>query len=181
MIGITGQIGAGKSFVGNVLRERGFKVIDADKAVHELYRNDASLREAIAAQFGAESLTEDGVNRKFFADLIFKDESARIRLENLVYPILTEFIVNEKPDYVEAALFENVPQLCKLMDSFWVVTAPDPVRFERLVAKRHLAARDARRRMNLQQAKDNPETWNTLLMGKPIRFIVNDGETPPEI
>ena len=47
MIGITGQIGAGKSFVGRLLRERKARVIDADVAVHHLYRDCRSLREAV--------------------------------------------------------------------------------------------------------------------------------------
>lgn len=181
MIGITGQIGAGKSFVGQILRARGFKVLDADAAVHELYRSNADLRKAVAAEFGAEALCADGVNRKFFADLIFKDESARKRLENLVYPALTEYIVLQNPDYVEAALFENVPEVMKLMDEFWVVTAPEQVRLTRLVQQRHLSAEDAQRRIALQRAKDDPAAWRSLLANKPLRFIVNDGETPLNI
>lgn len=181
MIGITGQIGAGKSFVGQMLRDRGFKVLDADKAVHELYRDCKELRDSIAAEFGPEALTSDGVNRKFFAELIFKDESARKRLESLVYPLLTEYVVRQDPDYVEAALFENVPALVERMDQFWVVTAPEQVRLTRLVEQRHLSTEDAQRRIALQREKDAPETWRILLSNKPIRFIVNDGETSLDI
>ncbi len=181
MIGITGQIGAGKSFVGQILRDRGFKVLDADKAVHELYCCDTDLRKAIAVEFGAESLIEDGVNRKFFADLIFEDESARKRLENLVYPALTEFVVQQNPDYVEAALFENVPEMVERMDQFWIVTAPEKVRLARLVKQRHLSAEDALRRIELQRLKDDPKVWKSLLLNKPLRFIINDGETSLDI
>ena len=85
-IGITGSIGSGKSFVGSLLRNRGHMVLDADRQVHELYRVSEPLRASIAQAFGAESLTEDGVDRKYLARLIFNDDSARERLENLVYP-----------------------------------------------------------------------------------------------
>ena len=102
MIGITGQIGAGKSFVGQILRNRGFKVLDADKAVHELYRSNADLRKALVAEFGEESLTEDGVDRNFFANLIFKDESARKRLENLCQKYNTNFF---KSQYLYEGVF----------------------------------------------------------------------------
>lgn len=181
MIGITGQIGAGKSFVGQMLRERGFKVLDADLAVHELYRDSKDLRQAIALEFGAEALTADGVNRKFIADLIFKDESARKRLEALVYPALTEYVVLQNPDYVEAALFENVPQMVQQMESFWVVVASEETRFNRLVNQRGLSVEDARRRMDLQRAKNDSETWKKLFPGKEIRFIENNDGSLPKI
>ena len=47
-IGITGSIGSGKSFVGELLRERGFRVLDADRQVHELYRDSKELRAKLA-------------------------------------------------------------------------------------------------------------------------------------
>lgn len=181
MIGITGQIGAGKSFVGQMLRERGFSVLDADLAVHELYRDNADLRSAIAKEFGAEALTADGVNRKFIADLIFKDESARKRLEALVYPTLTEYVMQQNPDFVEAALFENVPELVKTLDGIWVVVASEETRFNRLVNQRGLSAEDARRRMDLQSAKNDVETWKKLFPGKEIRFIENNDGSVPKI
>lgn len=179
MIGITGQIGAGKSFVGQILRERKACVIDADQAVHQLYRDHQELREAVAREFGPDSLTASGVDRKFFADLIFKDASARIRLENLVYPVLTEYIVKESPDFVEAALFEKVPALVEHLDEIWVVTAPAEIRLNRLLENRGFSREDALRRMSLQQSKDVEEFWSGLFPGKILRFISNAGDVPP--
>lgn len=181
MIGITGQIGAGKSFVGQMLRDRGFKVVDADLAVHELYRDCKELRDSIAAEFGPEALTTDGVNRKLIADLIFKDETARKRLENLVYPKLAEFVAAQNPDYVEAALFENVPDMVSLLDSLWVVVASEKIRFDRLVNLRGLSAEDAKRRMDLQREKNDLENWMKIFPGKEIRFIENNGNSLPVI
>ena len=83
MKGITGSIGAGKSLVGAILRERKIRVIDADVAVHHLYRDNQELRQAIAAEFGADMLTEKGISRGRMAELVFKDPSARMRLETL--------------------------------------------------------------------------------------------------
>lgn len=182
MIGITGQIGAGKSFVGQMLRGRGHKVLDADVTVHKLYRDDALLRQAISAQFGECALTADGVGRKFIADLIFRNPSARKQLEKLVYPALTRYILQENPDFVEAALFENVPEIVAALDEIWVVTAPAEVRLQRLTAPgRGLSPEDARRRMQLQSAKDRPEFWQELFPGKELRFIDNGGDCPPRI
>lgn len=179
MIGITGQIGAGKSYVGDGLRKKGFKVVDADAAVHYLYGTDERLRQKIAEEFGKAALTSEGVDRKFFADLIFRDGTARRRLESLVYPALTEYIVGQSPDYVEAALFENVPHLVEMLDELWIVTAPAEVRLRRLTGPRGLSPEDASRRMALQKDKDSDEFWMHLFPkekypGLTLKFIRND-------
>ena len=69
MKGITGSIGAGKSLVGAILREHKIRVIDADVAVHQLYRDNTALRKAIAKEFGADILTEKGISRSRMASI----------------------------------------------------------------------------------------------------------------
>ena len=134
MIGITGTIGAGKSLVGRILRDKKIRVIDADVAVHHLYRDDKNLRAAIAKEFGEDMLTEKGISRSRMADLVFKDSFARVRLETLVYPVLTQYLLRANPAFVEAALFENVPDLVAKLEEIWVVSAAREVRKNRLIA-----------------------------------------------
>lgn len=178
-IGIVGAIGAGKSFVGALLRQHGYRVLDADEAVHDLYRNSNDLRAVIRCAFGPYCLTADGVNRQFFADLIFRDHDARHRLESLVYPYLSQvaldFFDDEERSYekgvrfFEAALMGKVPEVCKVLDEIWVVTAPERLRLERLVA-RGLSEEDARRRIDTQRMLALPEHPN-------IREIENSGDS----
>ena len=53
VIGITGNIGAGKSTVAQILGEHGARVIDADRVVHGLYAEpNGALAAAIVAEFG---------------------------------------------------------------------------------------------------------------------------------
>ena len=176
MIGITGTIGAGKSLVGRILRDRKIRVIDADVAVHHLYRDDKSLRAAIAQEFGEDMLTEKGISRSRMADLVFKDASARVRLEALVYPVLTQYLLRANPAFVEAALFENVPELVARLDEIWVVSAAREVRKNRLIANRGFSEMDAERRIELQTAKDGEDEWRRLFPDKKIRYIDNSGD-----
>lgn len=178
-IGIVGAIGAGKSFVGALLRSHGYRVLDADEAVHDLYRNSNDLRSVIRCAFGPYCLTADGVNRQFFSDLIFRDSNARHRLESLVYPYLSQvaldFFEDEERSYekgvrfFEAALMSKVPEVSKELDEIWVVTAPEDVRLERLVA-RGLSEEDARRRIDTQRVLALPNHPN-------IREIENVGDS----
>ena len=121
-VGITGSIGAGKSFVGSLLRDRGFRVLDADVAVHDLYRENAALRGELAENFGEECLTSAGVNRDYFIRKIFSDDGARTRLESIVYPHLTRYVKEflEVADgvpvrFVEAALRSRAPASEKIL------------------------------------------------------------------
>lgn len=173
MKGITGSIGAGKSLVGAILRERKIRVIDADIAVHHLYRDNQELRQTIASEFGADMLTPSGISRGRMAELVFKDPSARLRLEALVYPVLTDYLLRANPAFVEAALFENVPKLVERLDEIWVVTASEEVRLNRLMAKRGFSEEDARRRIELQKSRDSEAYWRNLFPGKVLRFIDN--------
>jgi dephospho-CoA kinase len=173
MKGITGTIGAGKSLVGRILRDKKIRVIDADVAVHHLYRDNKALRAAIAKEFGEDMLTEKGVSRTRMANLVFNDPTARKRLEALVYPALTEYLLRANPAFVEAALFENVPELVEHLEEIWVVTAPVETRLKRLVENRGFSEKDARRRIDLQRAKDAEDGWIKLFPGKNLRFIDN--------
>ena len=168
-IGIVGSIGAGKSFVGTLLRDRGFRVMDADEVVHELYRTSNDLRAVIRCAFGPYCLTQDGVNREFFADLIFRDSDARRRLESLVYPYLTQAVLDffEEPErpsergirFFSAALLDRVPEIVKVLDEIWAVTAPEDIRLKRLIP-RGLPEDDARRRMETQRMNALPSHPN---------------------
>lgn len=62
-IALTGRIGSGKSTVATVLASRGAAVIDADRVVHDMYREDVGLRRALEDRFGASVMAPDGVNR----------------------------------------------------------------------------------------------------------------------
>ena len=172
-IGITGTIGSGKSTVGVILRGRGFPVLDADACVHSLYRDCTALRERLAVAFGRECLTVDGVNRQFFAELIFKDGSAREKLESLVYPYLTDavrefFTANSSPVFLEAALLHRIPEVVDLLDQVWLVDAPAQVRLERL-EQRGLSRDDAQRRIETQG--DLTALWAGA--GTPLKKIDN--------
>ncbi len=185
-IGITGSIGAGKSFVGGLLRERGFQVLDADRKVHELYRDCTELRAELANFFGEDCLTPTGVNSAMIADRIFADASAREKLEQIVYPRLTRAVehffeadagnatnvaADDSARFVEAALFSRAPSLVEMLDEIWIVDAPENVRLQRLVV-RGLSESDAARRIENQRGACAPE----LFRGKRIRLLTNDGD-----
>jgi len=90
-IGLTGGIGCGKSTVATILGSFGAAVVDTDLLAHELTAPRGGAMEAIAREFGARFLTEEGaLDRAAMRDLVFEDDAARARLESILHPAIRE-------------------------------------------------------------------------------------------
>lgn len=89
--GITGGIGCGKSTVGRALERRGFRRLDSDQIVKERVLTDPEVIAVIRGKFGEAvvNLGPDGrsvIVRHALAEQIFKDDAARLWLEELTHP-----------------------------------------------------------------------------------------------
>lgn len=92
IIGLVGQICAGKSTVSKIFKESGAEIYDADAQVHELYKDPDVIRQ-VATAFPTVLLRPMGaasqIDRKILADIVFADE-ARLRvLLDIVSPHLS--------------------------------------------------------------------------------------------
>jgi len=88
IVGLTGNIGTGKSTVAGMLADLGAKVIDADKVAHEVMRAGTSAHAAVVEAFGSEVLTPVGeIDRKRLGALVFANSMALARLEAIVHPL----------------------------------------------------------------------------------------------
>lgn len=88
IIGIAGGIGSGKSFVADLFGELGCLVIHSDELVRQAY-DDPAVKDVLRQWWGGDVFQSDGqVHRKSIAAKVFSDPSERIRLEQLVHPIV---------------------------------------------------------------------------------------------
>jgi len=91
LVGLTGGLASGKSTVAGRLADAGFRVLDADEIVAELYRPDARGAAAVAELFGGGVLAAGGgVDRPRLAEVVFADAEARRRLEAAIHPLVRE-------------------------------------------------------------------------------------------
>lgn len=89
VIALTGGIGSGKSTVADLLGGQGAVVIDTDAIAHDLTAADQPGTRAIAREFGAEYLDDQGrLDRKRMRELVFSDAAAKQRLEALLHPLI---------------------------------------------------------------------------------------------
>ena len=90
-IGITGNIGSGKSIVSAILRTIGIPVYDCDTEAKRLMQNDNIIRNSIIEAFGTECyIPHEGLNKKHLADIIFNDTTALQKINSIVHPRVRE-------------------------------------------------------------------------------------------
>ncbi|NOZ72012.1 MAG: dephospho-CoA kinase [Chloroflexi bacterium] len=157
VIGLTGNIGTGKSTVLELLRQRGARIIDTDKVAHEVMSPGGAAYERVIKAFGREVLQEDGsIDRKRLGEIVFADPDKLSLLEQIVHPAvftrLAKLIAEaEEPVvFIEAIKLFEAGMSITLCDQVWVVTAPTEQQIERLMRTRNMSRAEAEARMALQ-------------------------------
>ncbi|UCC44336.1 MAG: dephospho-CoA kinase [Candidatus Zixiibacteriota bacterium] len=157
LIGITGQIGAGKTTAARILADLGAKIVDADRIGHEVVRRNPRLLKRLAARFGSSIVDEQGrLKRKKLAELAFASSESKAALDRLVHPfLLKELRVQVKSAgkrhhvvIIDAALLLDW-NFDREVDYVLVVHASRETRLARL-AGRSVSRRDASARERTQ-------------------------------
>lgn len=164
LVGITGGIGSGKSFVSRILRTFGYMVYDCDLEARRIMDTSCELKESIAASLGAECIAEDGsLNRPVIASKVFSDDDARTRLNALVHIRVLEDLNGwrnrmERDEksllFVESAILASsgIADLCQAV---WLVIAPRDVRISRVISRSGISPEDIGARIDAQVAEEN--------------------------
>lgn len=88
-VGLTGNIGCGKSTVARFLKDLSCVVFDADQIIRSFYEEKGEVYQRIVSIFGREVLDQEGnIDRKKLADLVFSDEEKLRILEEITHNAL---------------------------------------------------------------------------------------------
>lgn len=177
-VGITGNIGSGKSYVCKIFESLGIPVFYSDDETKKLYLIP-SVKELIINRFGNEVYFEDGtLNKKLLSYHLFKNEEAMQFIESVLYPALNqrfdEWCKQQTTPYVlyeSAILFEK--NYGKYFDKIIFVSAPEDIRLQRVMLRDDCSEENVRSRMRLQLSED-------LKVSKADFVIHNDGAQPVE-
>lgn len=180
VIGLTGNLGAGKSTVGRIAGDLGARVIDSDQTVRDLLSNDPELAGSIRNAFGPEVMAGGRPDRAALARIVFNDSDALARLEELIFPRVGERTAEllAEPTTAPATIIEAIkvvegPSVQRL-DALWIVESTPELQAERAVATGRIRPVEARRRLAVQSSADDKERlFRARRPGCPVWRIDN--------
>lgn len=156
VIGLTGNIGTGKSVARKMLEHLGAYGIDADALAHRAIAPDAPGYQPVMAAFGNWVLAPDGqIDRGRLGRVVFADPEALKKLEAIVHPLVRQAIdalvrrATQPVIVLEAIKLLEGP-LRQACDTIWVTTVSPEIQLARLVKKRALSEEIARQRIVAQ-------------------------------
>jgi len=161
IIGLTGNIGTGKSIVRKMLQHLGAYGIDTDILAHEALKPNGPAHDQIIHRYGSLILdTHGAVDRSKLARIVFNDEKALIDLENILHPLITTAAANmihlaRLPIIVIEAIKLLESDLAKMCDSIWVVDAQKQVVFDRLSRERGMNHAEIQKRLSHQSTLED--------------------------
>jgi dephospho-CoA kinase len=140
-IGLTGNIGAGKSTVARIFETLGVPVYHADKQAREILKSD-KVTEKISELFGKQVLNAlNQIDRKALASIVFNDKDKLALLNNLIHPLVEEDFLLWCEKYADkkyiiqeaAILFES--GFDRLFNANILVTAPEKLCIARVMTR----------------------------------------------
>lgn len=166
-VGLTGGLGSGKSTVAAIFRSLGAEVMEADEVGRAMMQPGQPVYDQIVQAFGPDVVRADGsLDRQELARIVFT-EGRIAELNAIVHPpVIAEqrrwmdALEKEHPDavaiYETALLFEasraaGTRHWQDRFDRRILVTAPEPLRIARYVAKAGGPNPDAATRATLEE------------------------------
>jgi len=177
LVGLTGNIGSGKSTIGRMFTARGVPVIDADDLLREAQAPGQPAHAEIAAAWPEVVAPDGSIDRKRLGPIVFADPAARKRLEAITHPRIQELSRARSAALAaaghELALYEATLLVesgrHKELDGLIVVTASPATRLARVVARDGLNEEEVRARMRAQMPEEEKVRLATHVLD-------NDGE-----
>lgn len=156
ILGVTGNIATGKSTVVKMLVEKGAHHIDSDAVYHQLIAPGQPLLSKLASHFGEEILAVDGsLDRKALGEIVFSNAEKLRQLDALTHPAVIAEVDRRAFAIEDGIVVLDAVKLIEsghheVCDAVWLVTAPEDVQVQRLMARNNLDEDEARKRVAAQ-------------------------------
>ena len=179
IIGLTGGIGSGKSFIARGLRERGYAVYDTDREAKRLIAEDEELKRQLIELFGPDTYAPDGTYQtRYVAQRVFENRTLLERLNAIVHPAVrrdfeawkdslpSSFNLSPFTFLESAILYESgFDTLC---DKVVAVVADEELRLRRVIGRDKTDIDKVRARMRAQLSEQE-------LRRRADLVVMNDG------
>jgi dephospho-CoA kinase len=179
-IAITGGIGSGKTFVSNLLKERGIPIYNSDDEAKRLMVSDEGIRRDLMALLGEDVYQGDVLNKPLLASYLFADAGNAARINAIVHPrVRADFSrwLSEHQDVevsgLECAIlyeagFEDT------VDKVVMVYAPESLRIERAMKRDNATESQIRARIAAQMDDEEKSRRSDYVIYTDGRFSVEE-------
>lgn len=138
---ITGTIASGKSSLSEILKKKGYQVIDSDKVNKKLLEKDQiNYKEILSSKVFDEAFDADGLDKKKLAEIIFNNREKRELINKITHKNIIAYINSLIKEKKEKNIFVEIPLYFQMKEKFpcdyiWLVTADREVQIKRLIKR----------------------------------------------
>ena len=138
---ITGTIASGKSSLSEILRKKGYKVIDSDEINKKLLEKDQiNYKEILSSKAFDEAFDGENLDKKILAKIIFNNSQKRELINKITHKNIIAYINNLIKESNEKNIFVEIPLYFQMKEKFpcdyvWLVTADREIQIERLMQR----------------------------------------------
>ena len=177
-IGLTGGIGAGKTYVSKIFQKMGIPIFNADEQAKKCMVEDSSLKAAVQLAFGESMYLKGVLQKDALANIVFNNTEALGKLNALVHPIVkqkfedwctqqsTSIVIKEA-----AILFESDAHLG--LDAVVCVSAPEKLRITRVQKRDGSSVEQIESRMSKQMSQaEKEELADFLIVNNEVQLLL---------
>ena len=176
-IGLTGQTGAGKGYIGKYLEALGFQILDTDAYARKVCEKNSPYLAVLAAEFGNDIIENGNLNRQLLADRAFCSAEKTEKLNSILHPAILALCRKDAvfPCVLDAPLLFE----CRGNEMSYktiAVTAPKEIRKKRIMERDGITAAQAENRMNAQKSDafyQNHSDFTVINDGRDIKTQIN--------
>ena len=177
LVGLTGGIGSGKTTVTKVFTAMGIPVFNSDNVAKEIINTDKEVVAAISQQFGA-VYSNNLLDTKKMAAIVFNDKTALEQLNNIVHPKVAQHFNNwVKENSSEPILIKEAAVLIESgayqqMDKVILVIAPETLRIKRVMKRDKVSEEKVKERLSKQLSDAEKTNYANYLVDNGSNELV---------
>ena len=175
-VGLTGNMGSGKTTVSSIFSALYIPVFHADDEAKRMYQLD-EVREQVKALTGPDILDPSGqIDLKMLGNIVFSDPYILQRLIQIIHPLVREefrkWVLRypESPYIIHEAAIIFESEFRDEYDLVINVSCPEKIAMERIKKRDHLSEEKIRERNRFQMEDAKKASLSDFV-------IVNDGKT----
>ena len=182
-LGITGNIGSGKSSVLEILKNKGINTYDLDEVAKDYYKYNEDIKKRVSEAFPNVLSENNEIDTNKLGYLVFDDIKKLKMLQNIIWPEVENFITKKIECSENLIVFEGAiiveADWHKLLDHIWIVDTNHNLSKIRVEKERNLSEKKFH---NILKKQLKPDQIKEILIRDKIDFsIINNNSNLKEL